>query len=115
MTVHPADPGKGFTLGMGNGYQDFFIRDTALYVWAVRDGDVAMVPDGDLNADGQIDASDVLIGLRIPVRGVIATREQLQHGDVAPLIGGEPSPNGVIGIGDILSIQRKALGLVSFP
>jgi hypothetical protein len=115
MTSHPSQSAEGFVLGMGNGHQEFFTKDTALYVWAVRDGDVATIPDGDLNDDGQVDGVDVLIGFRLLAGDITATPQQFQRADVAPVVGGEPSPDGQVGIGDVLLIQRKALGLASFP
>ena len=69
--------------------------------------------DGDLNLDGVVNAADVLIATRV-VQGNLAPGSYLGHGDVAPLVGGVPSPNGVINAGDLLVIQRKALGMVNF-
>jgi hypothetical protein len=36
------------------------------------------------------------------------------HGNVAPLVGGIPQPDGSINTGDIVLIMRKALGKVFF-
>lgn len=36
------------------------------------------------------------------------------HGDVAPLNAGIPDPDGVFNAADLLLIQRKIFGLVSF-
>jgi hypothetical protein len=38
----------------------------------------------------------------------------MQHGDVAPLVNGSPDPDGQFNAGDLLVIQRKALGEVDF-
>ena len=37
--------------------------------------------------------------------------EQQLHADVAPLSGGLPAPDGMFNLGDVLVIQRMALGL----
>ena len=70
--------------------------------------------DGDINIDGQVDAAEVLLAHRIEQGQMTPTAEQFKHGDVAPLVGGIPTPNGVIDAGDLLLNQRKALGLVNF-
>ena len=70
--------------------------------------------DGDLNADGMVNAADVLLAERILTNQLTPSQDQLDHGDVAPLIGGVPVPDGLFDLGDVLVIQRKALGLVNF-
>ena len=70
--------------------------------------------DGDLNEDGVVDAADVLIATRIILGIDSATQVQEQHMDVAPLVGGEPMPDGVLNAADLLIIQQKALLLVNF-
>jgi len=72
------------------------------------------VPDGDLNNDGVVDVLDVLIAQRIINGDFLITPLQLAHGDVAPLIAGEPSPNGEFNIADVLMIARKATGEVVY-
>ena len=42
------------------------------------------------------------------------TLQQQQAGDVAPLVGGIPQPDGTFTLGDVLVIYQKAMGLVSF-
>ncbi len=70
--------------------------------------------DGDINIDGQVDIIDVLLAHRIVLGQITPTAEQFKHCDVAPLTGGIPAPNGVIDVGDLLLIMRKAFGLVNF-
>jgi len=70
--------------------------------------------DGDVNLDGQVNAADSLSATRIIHGDITATPEQLQHGDVAPLVNGFPSPDGKITTGDLVVILRKALGLVEW-
>jgi hypothetical protein len=76
--------------------------------------DAASTPaDGDINLDGKVDAADVLLALRALLEGLeLLDDEQQLHADVAPLSGGlVPSPDGVFNLGDVLVIQRMALGL----
>jgi len=76
--------------------------------------DVPVLADGDMNNDGVVDAADVLIATRIVLGQLTITALQMTHGDVAPLVNGQPSPDGQFNLGDLVVIQRKALGLVSF-
>ncbi|MFQ5642685.1 MAG: hypothetical protein ACE5FQ_03195 [Thiogranum sp.] len=70
--------------------------------------------DGDLNADGLVNVVDVLLAQRILTGQLPLTQDYLDHGDVAPLVGGTPDPDGLFNLGDVLVIQRKALGLIDF-
>jgi len=70
--------------------------------------------DGDFNGDGQVNMADVIFGRKIIFGEITPTAEQLQHGDVAPLIGGVPSPNGVFNFADVLLIERKVLGEIDY-
>ena len=115
QTAAPSVSDNFFILGMGNGHQNWFENTTVHYVWAVRDGDVALAPDGDLNDDGLVDAGDLLIGYRILQGQITASTEQLLRGDVAPLVSGSPAPDGAITLGDIEVLIRKVQGLESFP
>lgn len=100
-----------------SGFQNTFNKLATLFAWPVHDGDIgaATIADGDMNLDGQVSAGDVLIAIRIATGLSNPTTEQMERGDVAPLIGGKPNPDGVINTADVLVIQRKALGLESFP
>ena len=69
--------------------------------------------DGDLNMDGVVDVRDVLLGQQLLLGQLELTQQQLQHGDVAPLVGGVPSPDGLFNAGDLLVIIRKVMGDVS--
>jgi hypothetical protein len=75
---------------------------------------VPIFADGDLNADGIVNVVDVLLAQQIVTNQLVPTQDQLDHGDVAPLVNGVPVPDGVFNLGDVLVIQRKALGLVNF-
>jgi hypothetical protein len=67
-----------------------------------------------LNGDGVVNVADVLLAERILLGRLTPTQVQLIHGDVAPLVGGVPAPDGQFNLGDVLVIQRKALGQINF-
>jgi len=71
--------------------------------------------DGDLNNDGFVNAGDVMLGYRILFGEIAPTFDQRIRMDVAPLVNGIPAPDGQLNLGDILVIQRAAIGQVSFP
>ena len=100
-----------------SGFQNTFNKLATLFAWPVHDGDIgmALIPDGDLNLDGQVDAGDILIVMRIALGFMTATPEQMIHGDVAPLNAGSPNPDGIINAADVLLVKGKALGTLSFP
>ena len=68
--------------------------------------------NGDVNEDGNVDVADVLMATRI-VTGSLQnpTTDQLMRCDVAPFNGSYPVPDGEINAGDLVRIQRMALGL----
>lgn len=75
---------------------------------------VPVTADGDLNNDGVVNLLDIFLGQQILTGLVPLTADHLAHGDVAPLIGNVPSPDGTFNIGDFVVIQRKALGRINF-
>jgi hypothetical protein len=77
-------------------------------------GSFPSLADGDINMDGEVNAADILLGYRVLAGDLSLTEEQRLHGDVAPLVNGIPAPNRLFDLGDLLVIQRKALGLISF-
>ncbi len=70
--------------------------------------------DGDINEDGVVNAADLILAHRMVVGLMTPTTVQLSHADVAPLVGGNPQPNGSFNLGDLIVIQRKALGQINF-
>jgi len=75
---------------------------------------LAVDRDGDINLDSSVDTVDVLWGLQTLLGLRTLTPSQELHGDVAPLVSGYTEPDGVFGLGDVLLIQRKVLGIVDF-
>ena len=74
----------------------------------------ALRADGDINLDGEVNVADILLGLQVLNDAATLSPEQFIHGDVAPLVGGVPDPDGLFTLGDLLVIERKALGVINF-
>ena len=72
------------------------------------------VANGDINGDGQVNVVDILLGLRALSGQITLTPDQLLRADVAPVEGGLPAPDGQFTAGDLVVIERKALGLMPF-
>jgi hypothetical protein len=64
---------------------------------------------GDINYDGKVDVTDVLIVMRIFLEDTPLSPAEMQVIDVAPLVTGVPDPDGEITVGDLLIIQRMAV------
>lgn len=69
---------------------------------------------GDLNNDGIVDVADYVLANQIIINAKPPSAVQFYALDVAPLINGLPNPDGNINTADLLLLQRKILGLVSF-
>ncbi|MCB1690434.1 MAG: matrixin family metalloprotease [Halioglobus sp.] len=78
------------------------------------DESVPTVADGDINGDSVVDVADILLGQKILLGMVSPTAAQIQRGDVAPLVGGVPAPDGLFEAGDLLIIQQKVNGQIVF-
>jgi lysophospholipase L1-like esterase len=74
----------------------------------------ALASDGDLNISGEVNAADVLWSQQTLAGSRVLTPEQFIKGDVAPLVGGIPQPDGLFNAGDATIITRIALGLLNF-
>jgi cytochrome c peroxidase len=61
-----------------------------------------------------ISVADALRAMRIAIGLVPQTADDLKNGDVAPLVGGVPAPDGKIDVADALIILRKVVGLEHF-
>ena len=64
---------------------------------------------GDINYDGVVDTVDVILARRIALGEYTPDTNELLRGDIAPVIAGVPTPDGVINAGDLVVIQRMAL------
>jgi len=71
---------------------------------------------GDINDDRVVDTADVLIASRAVLGLVTLSEAELARGNVAPLVNGTPQPvtNNPLNAPDLLLIERKALGVVSY-
>jgi hypothetical protein len=65
--------------------------------------------DGDVNIDGQVNLTDLLLMQLTVLKDLQLTPEQFQHADIAPQLAGVPVPDGVIDIRDVLALQRQLL------
>jgi hypothetical protein len=74
----------------------------------------AVIADGDVNGDGVVDIRDILRGYRIILGLETPDSAEIQRGDVAPLIDGVPASNGVFDLGDLVVIQGKVIGSLTF-
>jgi hypothetical protein len=71
--------------------------------------------NGDINDDGMVDILDLLIAEQVLTGRVPELSPgQLNRADVAPLLAGQPDPDGDFTTGDLLVILRKALGVISY-
>ena len=70
-------------------------------------------PDGDLDGGG-VSITDALRALRISAGLITPAADDLAKGDVAPLVNGKPQPDGIIDIGEVVVILRRAVGVVSW-
>jgi hypothetical protein len=101
-----ADSVWAFDFGTGfQGLKTSSNKNNYLRVFAVRTGDVAAHTNN---------AADILIATRIILGIHIATQTQKRLMDVAPLVGGISMPDGALNVGDLILIQRNALGLLNF-
>jgi Protein of unknown function (DUF1566)/Glucodextranase, domain B len=73
-----------------------------------------LVPDGDLDGDAAVTLADAVRALRISVGLESATSAELVRGDVSPMVGGKPKPDGRIDVGDALMIMRKMVKLIDW-
>lgn len=91
----------GFRDGMEHaaGYDP--LDDTDFPVW------------GDINDDRKVDAADMLLATRAALGLLTLAADQHARGDVAPLSAGQPGPDGVFNVADMVVIQREVLGLIS--
>jgi hypothetical protein len=78
----------------------------------VKTGTWTPLPSGNLGYNGTV--GDAYRALLIAAGIVAPTATDMINGDVAPLIGGVPHPDGKIDMGDVIVLLRKAVGLVTW-
>jgi hypothetical protein len=68
--------------------------------------------DGDINWDGKVDIADALMSLKVLV-GIEPQPSFLQmlHGDVGPLVNGEPTVDSRMRMSDVVVILEKIIGV----
>ena len=76
----------------------------------IKSGAWIAYPDGNLGSGGTV--ADALKAQLLATGLVKLTASDLLHGDVAPLVGGKPQPDGKIDVSDVVVLLRKALGLI---
>ena len=71
---------------------------------------------GDINDDRVVDTADVLLASRAVLGLAPLSGPEMARGKVAPLVNGTPQPvaNDPLNAADLLLIERKALGVVSY-
>lgn len=106
--------GAGAPVGLSLDFAGKPVRASAPSIGAFEQSKPISYSPGDLNGDGTVAMIDALIALRIVVGLASASPTQLASGDVAPLVQGRPAPDGVIDVGDVVVILRKAVGLLSY-
>jgi hypothetical protein len=76
---------------------------------------VSLIADGKFDGGtGAVNATDALKALRIAAGIDTPSVDDLEHGDVAPLVNGQRKPDGKIDLSDVVAILRKAVGLPSW-
>lgn len=90
----------------------YFSVDQAGNSEAVNTAIWTALPSGNLGYGGTV--SDALRALMIAQGLITPTAADMMNGDVAPLIGGTPHPDGKIDLGDVIVLLRKAVGLVTW-
>lgn len=66
---------------------------------------------GDLTGDLVVGVEDALFAMQIATGQRTANAAELKAGDLAPLVGGVPAPNGIIDTGDAIVILAVVAGL----
>jgi hypothetical protein len=71
---------------------------------------------GDINGDGTVNVADVILAMRAATNLITLDVGQLARGNVAPLVNGIPQalPTDPFDTADVLLIQGKALGVISY-
>jgi len=90
---------------------DFFLDGEELYYGSDPLNQADTPANGDINEDGMVNAADVLLATRIITGQYTPTTDEAVRADVAPFNGTYPTPDGQVNAGDLVRIQRMAVGL----
>lgn len=113
---------KSWTLNGGDGLKTVYVKfkDGTGTVYAPYSAEIMLVATaatptmGDLNGDGKVNIIDALKALQYSIGLLTPTNAELTRADVAPLVDGKPSPDGVLDTGDALMILKYTLQLASW-
>ncbi|ACH38812.1 fibronectin type III domain protein [Citrifermentans bemidjiense Bem] len=75
---------------------------------------IGVLKAGDLSGDNSVGVDDAQLAMQMGVGMKKPDAGQLQRGDLAPMVGGIPQPDGVIDTGDALLILGIVTGMVRF-
>lgn len=75
---------------------------------------IGVLKAGDLSGDTSVGVDDAQLAMQMGVGMKIPDAAQRQRGDLAPMVGGIPQPDGVIDTGDALLILGIVTGMVRF-
>lgn len=93
---------------------DGFNDDVEINAGTNPNDDLSFPADGDINNDGSVNVVDLMLATQIALGLKTPTADEMLHGDVAPLIAGLPTPDDNINAADLVVIQQKVFGLISF-
>jgi hypothetical protein len=69
---------------------------------------------GDINGDGVVNPVDLIRAMQFVLNLDTPSEAEKLRGNAAPLVAGIPEPDSEFNVGDMLLIQRKIFGLISF-
>ncbi len=75
---------------------------------------IGVLKAGDLSGDASVGVEDAQLAMQMAVGKTKPDATQLLRGDLAPLVGGVPQPDGVIDTGDVLLILGIVTGITRF-
>jgi len=96
----------------GDGYSD--VLEVTVGTDPLDDQSTFLDVAGDINGDWQLNAGDLILGMRILTGLHIPTVPEQARFDIAPLSGGLPMPDGNNNAGDLLILQGLVSGSISF-
>jgi len=92
----------------------FTPTDAANYTGATSTVTLKVLPIGNIRGETSVTIADALMALRCAVHLYEPDALEKARGDVAPLVGGRPDPNGTIDISDALIILKRVVNLISW-